>query len=224
MPKGQAHAIYIHGIGRQREGFAAYAHKTMSASLKLRGITLHGQEVVWAPILDRHQDAMLKDVGGRGSKNSPAQQLAIGTLADALSYGNQRDAVLSLVDNAMVRLRSDSVSIFAHSLGCLVALDWLRSRPIVNGTLTSFGANVRLFYLGGEFVCPNQLKAENRWRNLFYPKDMLGWPIKGWQDQVDDLELSKPFWSISTLVPALSHNDYWHDKKLWSTTLPAGFR
>jgi hypothetical protein len=221
--KSELHAIFVHGVGQQKSGFSAHAQRKLAAALKLRGITLHAQEVLWAPVLDKLEAQMLRDVGKLGSANNAAQKLTVGTLADALAYPNRREAILDLADAAFARLRSNEVHIFAHSLGVVVATDWLRSRPPVNATLTSFGANIALFNLGGTFVCPNQLRAERRWRNAFYASDFLGFPLRGFQEQVDDIRLTKPFWSKSTIIPGLSHLDYWQDSRLWSSTIPGGF-
>ena len=224
MPKGQAFVLFVHGVGSQKPGYSAKARRTMGAALALRGITMHSSEVCWAPVLDRLQQKMLKDVGKRGSKNNLAQRLAIGTLSDALCYQNNRDQILDLMDQGMVRLRSDSVHIVGHSLGVVVAHDWLRSRPVVNATLTSLGCNAELFSLGARFNCPNQLRAEGRWRNFWYATDVLGFPVAGWQEQVIDQEITRPVWSISRLVPGLSHLSYWDDSRLFGSTMPAGFR
>ncbi len=220
---GDKHVIYIHGVGRQDKGFSAFAQKRMRKSLRNRGLTHHGQEVLWAPVLDDLQDRMLADVKKLGSKGNLTQQLVIGTLSDALNYHNRKEQIFALIDVAIARLRSDSVHICAHSLGVVLALEYLMSRTSVAATMTSFGTNAQLFQIGARASCPLTLKGPNRWRNAFYEADMLGFPVSSWMPQVKDYKLSKPFWSISTIVPGLSHNDYWKDSDFWSRFVPAGF-
>lgn len=215
--------MMIHGVGQQKPGYSAAARSRMGAALALRGITMHAQEVVWAPAMDALEAQMMADVGKLGSRNNMIQRFDIGSAADALSYPNCREQILNMLDSAFVRLRTDRVHIFAHSLGVMVACDWLRSRQRVRATLTSFGANIQAFYLGVDFDCPVQLRGPHRWRNVFYASDGFGWPIGKWQPQVDDVEIRKPLFRLSTLVPALSHVDYWGDSRLWGSTIPGGF-
>lgn len=220
------HAIFVHGIGEQHDGYSRKAQAWMRDALLARGISLYTQEVVWADILDQHEAAMLKSVGKGGSKNSLFQRMDIMTMADALCFSNSLPAILERIDDSFARLRSGDVHIFAHSLGVVLALRWLDSRPTVRlDGLTSFGTNAQLWALGGDFKVPAQAARANKWRNAFYAKDGIGWPVHAWQPQVTDYEITKPFWSWSSLpgLGALSHCDYFSDKRLWSSTMPGGF-
>jgi hypothetical protein len=215
--------MFVHGVGEQRRGYSSAARSRMGAALALRGIMMHSQEVVWAPVMDALEAKMMADVGKLGSRNNMVQRFDIGTAADANSYPNCREQIMDMMDGAFIRLRTDTVHLFCHSLGAMVACDWLRTRKTVRATMTSFGCNMQSFYLGADFDCPKPLRGLNRWRNLFYRDDGFGWPIAKWQSQVEDVEISKPLFRLSTLVPALSHLDYWADSRLWGSTIPGGF-
>ncbi len=122
------HALFLHGVGQQTAGYSHKAQLKLATSLQKRGVQLYGQEVLWSPVLDHYEAQMAREVGRRGSKNRPLQRLVVGTLADALCYQNRREDILDLVDQAYLKLRCETVTIFAHSLGCLIAADWMRSR------------------------------------------------------------------------------------------------
>jgi hypothetical protein len=220
---GDVHAIFVHGIGEQKSGYSAFAQKRLRIALRERGISLCSEEVLWAPILGKLENEMLRDVEKRGSKLNAVQRLSISTLADATSYRDSLPEIFDLLDRAYMRLRSDRVHIFCHSLGVVISLAWLNSRDKVTATMSSFGVNAQMFALGSRFQAPPTLRAEGRWRSFFYPTDGLGFPIAGWMPQVTDYKLTVPFWSVGTIVPSLSHLAYWGDRRLWSQTIPAGF-
>jgi pimeloyl-ACP methyl ester carboxylesterase len=218
---GQAvHAMFIHGIGSQKRGYSDYAAKSLATALARANIELYTQEVLWAPILDTLEDRMLYDISRAGSSSKPLQRLALGTLADALCYPSRREDILGTVDAAFMRLRADRCWVFAHSLGGLIATDWLRSRERARvHQLVTFGCNLELFALGTQWACPKQLSGPGRWTNLFDADDMLGYPLSRWQKQVRDVEVSVgPLWSGWT---GLSHIEYFDDSKLWGKTVPA---
>ncbi len=221
--QGEVRAIFIPGIGEQKARYPHFAQKRLRIPLRARGISLYSEEVLWAPILDALQADMLRDVQRRGSRLNMLQRLSISTLADATSYKEKLPEIFDLLDRAYMRLRSDNVHIFCHSLGVVIALAWLNSRDRVSATMSSFGVNAQMFALGARFSAPPTLRAEGRWRSFFYPTDGLGFPIAGWMPQVRDYKLSVPFWSAGTIVPSLSHLAYWGDRRLWSSTIPAGF-
>ena len=211
-------AIFIHGVGEETAGYSAFAQKTLSRALLSRGVAFYGQEVLWAPVLDTLERDMLFSVGKRGSRNNLTQRLVVGTLADALCYPNKREDILDLVDQAVARSRADEVHIFAHSLGGLIATDWLRSRPSARlHGLSTFGCNLQLFSLGSNFNCPAQIQVPGKWTSYFDNADMLGWPLGGWQPQVTDVKVN-----VGGLLgwTGLSHIEYWDDSRFWGKTVP----
>lgn len=225
---GEVCAVFVHGVGHAKAGFSSYAQRRLRAALKPRGLELHSQEVLWGAEIDHAEAAMMVQVGKLGSANAIVQRESIGAGADALSYPAFRDNIMGLMDEAYARTRADTVTIFAHSLGCLVACDWLRSRSLVRARLVSMGCNLQLFALapdsiGQTWACPMQLKAPGAWTNLWSRPDALGWPVHGWQPQVRDVEVPRAIWSWSRIVPALAHTDYWKTERIWSSTVPGLF-
>lgn len=214
------HALVLHGVGTQKAGYSDLAVKRLAAALSQRGQVLYAHEVLWSPVLDRYEEEMLRAVEGRGSSGRPAQRLVVETLADALCYQNRREEILELVDHAFASLRASSAVIFAHSLGGLIATDWLRSRAGAKvDHLFTFGCNLQLFHLGsaGRWDCPRQVGTVGQWTNLFDPEDMLGYPLGAWLPHVLDVRVE-----VGGLLggTGLSHIEYFTDKQFWGETIP----
>lgn len=223
----EAHFLFVHGVGEQGSDFAADAIKNLRGALATKGVKLHAGVVHWAPLADGLERAFLSTAEARGSSGNLTQRLVVGTLADALVYqanARLREQIGYLLDYEYTRLRAGSVHIVAHSLGGLIALDWLRSRKNVRPLrLWTIGSNVGLFNLGQRFDCPASVVNDGTWVNMFYPSDFLGYPLNAQPEfrHVRDVKLPRAgFFRMSTLVPGLRHTDYWTDAKLWRKTVP----
>lgn len=214
------YGLFIHGVGKQKPDFANYAQAQLNAGLQERGRALYAQSACWAPVLDELEKKMLQQVGKGGSDNGPIQRMLVEVAADALCYGHRLDAIFSHLDNAYARLRAPGpVHIFGHSLGALLAVEWLRARPSVQvGQLFTFGCNLQLFHLGNDdFRAPRQVCTVNQWVNLFDDDDGLGWPLRAWLPHVRDVEVSVGGWLSGW--NAASHGAYFNSKKFWRKTV-----
>jgi len=211
-----SYGLFCHGVGKQTEGYSSAAQKWLSAAREPHGGT-YGSEVLWSQILDAPEQAMMREVGKRGSANRPLQRLVVETLADALSYRNRLPALLERFDMAYARLRApDAINLYCHSLGVVLGVEWLRQRPSVRvNKFISFGVNLQLFHLGaeGQFVSPPQLARAGVWESYFSDTDCLGFPIRGWIPQATDTEVEVGGWF--TRWNGLSHLAYWDDKAFW---------
>lgn len=209
--------MFVHGVGSQAAGYSTHAQKWFASKVP----NFYGSEALWSPVLDRYENKMMKEVARKGSSTRPAQKLVVQTLADALCFQNRKEEIFDVLDQAYVRLRADEVHIFAHSLGVLLVLEWMRSREKVRvAKLFSFGCNLELFNLGAEtkFVTPPQVDMPGKWVNAFDPSDMLGWPLRSWLPAVHDIEVNVG--SILTSWNGLAHTGYFHEKSLWLRTFP----
>lgn len=210
-----SYGLFVHGVGTQAAGYSNYAQKWLSAAREPNKTYM--REVLWAPVLDSAERAMMREVSRRGSAGRPLQSLVVETLADALCFRNRLDQIFYQLDLAYARLRAPGpVSIFAHSLGVVLALEWLRERPGVEvARLHSFGTNLQLFHLNreGEFVAPSQLRGAGVWINYYDRHDMLGFPVRGWLPQVQDIEVNVGGWF--TRWNGLSHTGYYTSKGFW---------
>jgi hypothetical protein len=182
--------------------------------------------VHYAPLFAMAADRFLKDVEARGSEGNATQQLTINTLADAIQYAMNpaiRSKIQGVLDYEFLRLRApDEVTIFAHSLGCLAVVDWLRSRTgIKKVRFITMGCNVGLFTLGMPWLSPPQVGTRGRWTNLWDEDDMLGFPValpdRPEFAHVQDIEVS-----VGRLLggTGLAHIMYLEDHNLWSRTVP----
>lgn len=214
----------IHGVGQQHYGWSFSARRRLRAALKLRGRDLWAVEALWVPLADRYETAMLSDAERDGSDGNAAQRLITGTVADALLYDNNpefRAEVFALLDARFAELRRPPV-VFAHSLGCLIVSDYLRSRPAARiAALHSFGDNLGLFWMGRTFDCPAQLAVKGVWRDYWTPSDALGYPLKSRPgfEHVTSTRVSVGNWFDRW--SGLSHAAWWDSAKLWSETIPA---
>lgn len=210
-------ALCFHGIGSGTPStFAAGA----MARLRGRVPELQHRSVHWGPLLDVHQKAQLREMRRRGSRGNLVQGISYEVLGDALAYRNVEGAVRHVADYEASTLGGVDV-VFAHSLGCVLALGWLASRPMANPvTLVTIGCNLGLWQAGSvtPFEKPRQVV---HWVNAFDATDGLGGPIGGFVPYVRDVEVEvgRPWYAF--LVPAADHIGYWGDKTLWSRTVPA---
>jgi hypothetical protein len=220
------YALFVHGIGTQNSHFADFAQKTLSAALSEHGGALYGRSVHYAPLFAMAADKFLREVERAGTDVHATHKLTVNTLADAIQYAMNptiRTKIQGVLDYEFLSLRApDEVTIFAHSLGCLAVVDWLRTRTgIKKVRFVTMGCNIGLFSLGMPWVSPPQVGAKGRWTNLWDEDDMLGFPV-ALEDHpefahVEDIEVS-----VGRVLggTGLAHIMYLEDKHLWSRTIP----
>lgn len=214
--KGDAHVLFLHGIGEQTEHFADYARAKLGGYMRDRGLTLHSLPVCYSALLEPASKAFQAASKAHGSDGNMSQRMSINVLSDALAYRADTsvgEAIFSLIDQRVADLRDGPISFVTHSLGGLVALDYMAARPALRvDRLVTMGCNVGLFTLGRRAVVPHQVAASGRFFNLFYEADALGWPLAGvtpGMESVVDVKLPRKIASWSLLVPGASHCDYW---------------
>lgn len=221
------YALFLHGIGTQDADFADEAKLHLDQGLRKFGAHLYARSVHYAPLLDGNGSKFLKQVEKHGSRGNITQQLAIMTLTDALQYRRNKavtEQIMYLLDYEYSMLRDDGVlHIFAHSLGCLVALDWIRSRDKVRRVkLYTLGCNVGLFEMGTTIDVPYQVEQPGDWTNLFDPSDGIGFPI-ALDDRPELCAVQDVKVQVGGLITGntgLAHMAYFGDEKLWRTTIP----
>jgi pimeloyl-ACP methyl ester carboxylesterase len=207
-------ALCIHGIGYRTP--AAFADKAMARLGAVKPVTV--RSLHWGPLVDSGQDAMLERAKAHGSSARPINRISAETLGDALAYQNYMEQIAWVADYEVSQLKGP-VTIFAHSLGCLIALDYMRMRPGLKvAQFFTLGCNAEAFNVGAVFVPPVQVAGKGVWENLIDEDDAIGWPTNGWQPQSRDHLVSVGSWF--TGWSGLSHAAYWNDRKLWSKVIP----
>src|SRR5690606_22709602 len=118
------------------------------------------------------------------------------------------------------RAHREPIVVFAHSLGCLITLDYLNIRPEVKDVqLISMGCNIDLFHLDRPVRPPPQLTAPGRWVNAYAPKDALGFPI-AWRPELYFVEDVPVRLGVFRGMTGLAHVAYWSSRKLWRKEIP----
>lgn len=223
MPAKEVVAICLHGVGSPPDTFSWNARRNLRAALKAQGQSLWVRDAYWAPVADFYEKPYLDAVRAQGSEINEAQKIAIMDAGDAFLYRNNalvREEIWETLDASYRYLHSSEVVIFAHSLGVLVAVDWLRDRGKPIKALHSFGDNLGLLGLGADFAMPEQLKAPGTWIDYWTPGDGLGFPLKAQPgfESVDSVKVNIGSWA--THWTGLDHILWWENKDLWGKTIP----
>lgn len=215
-------ALFIHGVGSQGRDWYHEARTWMRAECKARGSDLHSVACWWAPHADRAEKKFLSDAEARGSVGNLSQRLTVLTLADALYWQSSRalrETVFYNLDLCAARFAGEPndlpFTIFAHSLGGLIATDWLRQRPLItNVRMCTLGCNIGLFNLGASFV---PVPGIRQWSNYYYRADMLGYALAGDPNlaHVKDHEVPAGLLGLGWFSTGLSHTKYWSDARFW---------
>jgi pimeloyl-ACP methyl ester carboxylesterase len=221
----QLRVIFIHGVGQQTQSFADDARTNLRRACIERDVAPFFLSCHWAPLADKLQSAYLAAVMSGGSEGNLSQKLVIGTLADALAYQSNeelRARIWDLLDRQAECFTGHPFTVISHSLGGLIATDWLRQRPrYQNVRLVSMACNIGLFTLGERFEPVPQLAKPGRWLNCWDKDDMLGFPLDvppGTLPSVHDHEVRVG--SLWNRWNGLVHLGYWGDRKLFRKTIP----
>lgn len=227
MTGDPTHVVCVHGVGTQGPGFAAKAQKRLVAQGVRRGHPTYVQSAHWAPVADQLELRFKTAVKRNGTSGNMTQSAVIDTAADALVYLTNpllRSDVHARLDSAVARLRAPGqVTFVCHSLGVLVACDYLRERSqtIPQARMVSMGCNLGLFTLGQAFSPPPQIRGAGSWLNLYDQDDALGFPLRGVVDGLGhvvdkSVSVGKWWWGWT----GASHIGYWDDSDLFEQTIP----
>lgn len=223
----QLRAIFIHGVGQQDATFADEARHNLRGACLERGVAPFFLSCHWAPFADSLQAAFLASVKAKGSRGNLMQELAVGTLSDAMAYQSNellRARIWDLLDRQAECFTGHPFTVISHSLGGLIATDWLRQRADKHRDveLVTLACNIGLFTLGEPFVPVPQLVGGGRWLNCYDDDDCLGFAMDVDAEHpipyVQDFEVRVGrLWNRWN---GLAHLGYWNDRKLFAKTLP----
>lgn len=225
VEKKHVHVLTLHGIGHPESSYSAKAMQWLGAALRKKGVELHYQAAWYDPILNEGSAEFLADQQQMGlDTHQLSTDLVWNTLSDATAYRHPaiQDRVFDVVDTAYARLRSDEVVVIGHSLGCLVAIDWLNSRTSARiSNLVTLACNSKLWYLGHArdgkrvpFPTPAQARG-GKWLNVLDKDDALAAFMSPYSPAVD-LEVEVQGWFKRT---GAAHTKYWTSSRLWEKTL-----
>ncbi len=221
--------LTVHGIGSPDADYAAKAMSRLGRALASRNVELKYRSVHYNPIIERAAKAYARDQVARGMDDQPTTRLATHMLADALVGGSNvmmQRRIFDLMDAEYIKLRSESVVLIGHSLGCKLLLDWLTSRERVQPReLVTMACNTALWYLdaddpsGVSMPVPAQLRRGGKWLNLADRDDMLGGMMEGASHGAAiDVEVKVGGWLSGRW--GTSHTKYWGSSGIFEKTLP----
>lgn len=216
-------AMFIHGVGSEAEDFAKQSAEWLATTCP--GLT--AGYVWWAPIADREENTFWTRAKAAGMAGNHSQRISVFDAMDAFLWLEDpeiRGEVFDLCDRAYAKVYGSptrEVTIFGHSLGCEIAVEWLTARPdIENVRLVTLADNelvVRAYRKG--LTVPAQLAGGNRWFNLYAPDDALGFPV-AWSMGPAVRDVSVKLHGLLAQT-GLAHIRYWGDRELWLHTIPA---
>lgn len=215
-------ALFIHGVGSESADFALQSAKWLATSVP----GLNAGYVHWSPICDRIEQRFWDRAKAGGMSGNIAQRAAVFDAMDAFLWLEDeavRAEVFDLCDQAYAKVYgapSREVVIFGHSLGCLIAIEWLLARDVQNVRLVTLADNAVLVRTErSKLGVPAQLASGGRWLNLFDADDGLGFPV-AWS--VGNVARDVPV-KLSGLLArtGLAHVRYWGDETLWRETIPS---
>ncbi len=131
MSAKEFRAVFLHGVGTQGPNYAHPARTLLRATLRRHAVDCHFVSALWAPLADKAENEFLEAVKRKGSSGNLSQDLSVRTLADALMYARSpalQAEIFELLDRELEAFGKHPVTWFAHSLGGLIATDYLRSR------------------------------------------------------------------------------------------------
>ncbi len=224
-PRQDVYSLWVHGIGTQEPGYSSWAQKQFAAACSQRNAASFAREVYYADLFAMQATAFLDRAESLGSKGNMAQRLSVNTLADALQWQANpklREEICCRVDEQFLSLRAPKeVVVFAHSLGCLVILEWLRTRTAVKHvSLITMGFNAGIFNLGGPMTVPPQVGAQGSWVNLFDPSDALGFPAHASPELAHVIDAKVEVGGFISGNTGLAHVKYFETKELWTQVIP----
>lgn len=218
-------ALFVHGVGQQEPDFAHSARRWLREALEPQGIEGYFMSTCWAPLADKFENKFLADAEAHGTLGNLSQDLTIKVAADALLYQSNEELRLqiwALLDRQADAFCGQPFHIFAHSLGCLIATDWLRAtKRRERVTLVTLACNIGLFKLGQNFEPVPAIWRAGGWLNYFSKRDALGFPMAGvtqGTELVEDHQVS--LGGLFRGWTGLAHTLYWTEKSLWKKRIP----
>lgn len=196
--------IFIHGVTKQdaRFGFADAFTKEF--------FELPSFEFNWSEILNNWQSKIFNEYKEEKGMFTELTGLAsIMTVSDAILYMNNRERIVNNLTQFIEASGKHSNLIFiCHSMGTVLAIDYIMKNNIQNATIVSMGCNIGMF-----FSKPLTLPTMTEVIVVNEKNDLLGWSnVLTWGLPITTI----PFKSANFFKGWnwMSHNTYWKNKKL----------
>jgi len=260
MPHDPLNILIIHGMGDQPKDFSIgfqkellskfntsldYLTKDYSISKPSRSEPLNFIPGWWAPVMDATQKELERRIYNDKKKIPFLRKFGMSFMGDVVAYQgepvyNEIHRCLAEALRANLKTGSGHLTILAHSLGSMIASDFVYDHTIKIGKTFQDGFGVsfsNFFTLGaplvlyamrsanGEAFTPARLldhfdrpvRVESEtgyWLNLFDDDDIIGYPIKPvnrFYREAVTADLTVTVGDFLTRWNPLSHAHYWDD-------------
>jgi hypothetical protein len=169
--------MIIHGIGEHETGYSVPFQERLFREINSDKVQFI--EIRYSHLLDRGiKEYNLNEHNIKELGSDEFRKLFNSTLYDAISYGYTRKSVFDYID-ASIPEKIDNLTVIAHSLGGIVAYDWIyhqkenerNERKIKN--FFTLGSPLALKMITRR----HELRAEY-WMNIVGEHDIIGKPMK----------------------------------------------
>ncbi len=235
--------FFIHGVGKQQagysEGLEENIRNTLSDFLDETEPNIIYKEILWAPILQRHQNELWQRVRKGDGKSDldmvKLRKFMVGFAGDAIAYQNDDvgkptyDAIHKTIKDELDSVQNElgdeefELTIVAHSLGTVIASNYLYDNR-TNLTAVNFftlGSPIAIWLLryGSVTAADSEsvvkvARPNGVWINILDDEDIIGYPLKplsaAYNDAVDMDYITEIGGPFSAGNP-MSHVEYWED-------------
>lgn len=139
-------------------------------------------------------------------------------IMDIISYGDQttRQSIQKYIEAGINKITPAPLSIIAHSLGTVIAADYVRDNKIKISNFFTMGSPIQLFsleYGQNVFKSPIRCEAGGRWINIFDQDDPIAYRL---QDISEDYKraIHLKDCEVDCGVYGQAHVGYWNDKNV----------
>ncbi len=143
-------------------------------------------------------------------------------IMDIISYGDQttRQSIQKYIGVEINKMTPAPLSIIAHSLGTVIAADFVRDKNIKINNLFTMGSPIQLFslqYGEAEFKPPVSCEnANGRWINIFDRDDPIAYRLEEISDEYKKAIHLKDY-EVDCGIFGQAHIGYWQDKNVHRT-------
>jgi hypothetical protein len=239
--------FFIHGVGKQQagysEGLEGHIRNTLAGFLDETDPNIIYKEILWAPILQRHQNELWQRVRKGDGKSDldmvRLRKFMVGFAGDAIAYQNDEvgkptyDAIHKTITDELESVQNElgdeefELTIVAHSLGTVIASNYLYDHREKLTTVNFFtlGSPIAIWLLryGSVTTADSEsvvkvARPNGVWINILDDEDIIGYPLKpisaAYNKAVDMDYITEVGGPFSAGSP-MSHVGYWEDGNVY---------
>lgn len=237
--------LFIHGVGQQQAGYSETLERNMKKELRKFIGAEHSdiiyKEVLWAPILQRHQNELWQRVKKGDGKNDldmvKMRKFMLGFAGDAIAYQNDAvgkptyDAIHQTISDTLTEVENEldgegyELTIVAHSLGTVIASNYLYDQRAHIKAMNFFtlGSPIAIWLLryGSTSTVTDAVhvsRPNGVWINILDDEDVVGYPLRNVNAAYKaavDMDYITEIGGLLSAGSPLSHTGYWSDRNVY---------